>query len=45
MTMTRNEPAPILENAALQLEFDRAAGGLRAIRNKLTGETYAVMQA
>jgi hypothetical protein len=32
----------ILENAALRLAFDRAAGGLTAIGNKLTGETYAV---
>jgi hypothetical protein len=31
-----------LETAALRLEFDRAAGGLIAITNKLTGETYAV---
>ncbi|MDA1088385.1 MAG: hypothetical protein O2901_15395 [Verrucomicrobia bacterium] len=32
----------LLETAALRMEFDRAAGGLSAITNKLTGETYAV---
>lgn len=32
----------ILETAALRLDFDRAAGGLAVITNKLTGETYAV---
>jgi hypothetical protein len=32
----------VLENAALRLEFDRNIGGLTAIANKLTGETYAV---
>ena len=31
-----------LETAALRLEFDHAVGGLAAITNKLTGETYAV---
>lgn len=29
-------------NAMLRVEFDRAAAGLTAITNKLTGETYAV---
>jgi hypothetical protein len=32
----------VLENAAMRLEFDREAGGLRSVTNKLTGETYAV---
>jgi hypothetical protein len=32
----------VIGNAALRLELDRTAGGLRAITNKLTGETYAV---
>jgi hypothetical protein len=32
----------ILEHAALRLEFDREEGGLVAVANKLTGETYAV---
>jgi hypothetical protein len=32
----------MLENAFLRLAFDRQAGGLAAIINKLTGETYAV---
>lgn len=32
----------ILETAEMRLAFDRAAGGLNAITNKLTGETYAV---
>jgi hypothetical protein len=32
----------ILENAAMRLEFDREEGGLVAVANKLTGETYAV---
>jgi hypothetical protein len=32
----------VLKNAALRLEFDREAGGLRSVTNKLTGETYAV---
>jgi len=32
----------LLENAVLNLAFDRAAGGLTAITNKLTGETYGI---
>lgn len=32
----------VLESTNLRLEFDREAGGLTAIANKLTGETYSV---
>ncbi|OGV60742.1 MAG: hypothetical protein A2498_16965 [Lentisphaerae bacterium RIFOXYC12_FULL_60_16] len=40
--MKDNLTRALLENTALRLEFDRTAGGLRTITNKLTGETYAV---
>ncbi len=34
--------APLLENGHLGLDFDRHTGTLVGLRNKLTGETYAV---
>lgn len=40
--MSSKATPPVLETAALRLAFDHAAGGLTAITNKLTGETYAV---
>ncbi len=33
---------PVLENGTLRLQFDSRAGGLTAIVNKLTGETYEI---
>lgn len=41
-TERSNASSVILDNAALRLGFDREAGGLRSVKNKLTGETYAV---
>ena len=32
----------ILENGTFRAELDRQSGGLCAVTNKLTGETYAV---
>jgi len=40
--MKSTENCSILETAALRLEFDREVGGMTAITNKLTGETFAV---
>jgi len=34
------EKYPVLENDRLALSFDRGAGKMTALRNKLTGETY-----
>ena len=42
MRASNEKKLSVLENASLRLEFDAAAGELRAVRNKLTGETYAV---
>lgn len=42
MTTKPSKLASILQNVAMRLEFDPDAGGLSAITNKLTGETYTV---
>lgn len=39
--MNHTTTRPVLDSAMLRAEFDRRAGGLRTITNKLTGETYA----
>lgn len=33
---------PLLENRSLRLDIDRERGAVRAVHNRLTGETFAI---